>query len=445
MDLYRRLRDYRLYQAQIDKLHAKHAHTQGFFELKQEGVPFSAMSFHRAKLARLLAAAVARGRYKLLPARTLLVTVNNKQRLLYEFRLTDRIVHGAISSILTDGMRPHLSPHLYSYIKGTNWSHAVSALSRYVRAHRKSHPDLKTRGLYILRRDIHKYTDRIPLVERSRLWPLLRKVLSGDDPRKSVPADYWSLVQKVVRTEVCFEDGGLATNIRGVPTGSPIATVAFNLYLTPMDHELSAVPGAFYGRYCDDFLFAHTDPEVVRWASTRIDEILSDLELRTNKTKDRDLYFNGAGKGSSEWRETQGAVAIPFLGCRIAFDATVSLGPKKVRQLLKDLTSRARRTLGVLNTRDPEAVGPKICAAINAALNPNAPFHQKSVPFLRFVVTDRSQLRQLDYYIARIVLRVTTRDATVKAFRRIPYRRIRRDWNLMSLYHARNRKRKVGK
>ena len=61
-------------------------------------------------------------------------------------------------------------------------------------------------------------------------------------------------------------EGQLFTQYRGVPTGQPISCVLFNLYLSGLDAQLDRIPGAFYARYCDDIVFAHPDPDVVRAA-----------------------------------------------------------------------------------------------------------------------------------------------------------------------------------
>jgi len=65
---------------------------------------------------------------------------------------------------------------------------------------------------------------------------------------------------------------------------------------------------------------------------------------------------------------------------------------------------------------------------------------QRSALALRRVVTDRSQLEQLDYWIARAVVRALTRRRDAAAFREIPYRKLRHDWELVSLVAERNRR-----
>jgi hypothetical protein len=335
-------------------------------------------------------------------------------------------------------MRPSLPPHLYSYITGRNWRQAVFGFADYVRNHRNGRPDPRTRGLYVLRRDIRQYSDSIPVGADSPLWGLLHQVLASGKSQDTATQPHWKLVQGIVRPTLCADQGGVVTNDRGVPTGSPISTVLFNLYLLPMDRELGSVAGGFYARYCDDFLFAHPDPAVVKQVDRRIDEILAAAQLQTSKEKNMTLYFNGAGKASAAWAQARGAVAVPFLGCSISFEGTVALPRKKVRGLLRDLAARTRRTRRALAQLTPAQAGPVLCATVNKALDAGFALRHKAAPLLRRVVTDRRQLRQLDYHIAQMVAGVVSGTTGVKAFQRIPYRTLRQDWNLVSLVHSRN-------
>lgn len=433
----RLLSEPRWYLAEIDRLHVKHSLWRSLYEARQDGVPFAAISFDRKRLARVLADTVSRGAYVFEPGKVRQITVRGKERVVYAFRNTDRIVHGAVSAMLTEFCRPLFVPGLYSYLKGKNWCHAVTDLARYTRLHRRERRDPKDRGLFVIRRDVRKYTDTIPVGDASPLWPILDELLRLKHSRRDLTR-FRDLVKQIIRPEF-RTGGGLAMRYRGVPTGSPISTLLFNGYLTPLDRALHSVPGAFYARYSDDFIFAHPDPSTVQAAERTIDDILGGLQLTTNDAKDYRLYFNGASRDSAAWPEARGVNKISFLGCDVAFDATVSLGKGKVRDILRDIDARARRTYRLLDKPTATTAGPLVCAAINSALNPDEPSRHKAAIFLRRVITDRDQLKRLDYQIARVILRVLTGSPSAKAFRSISYRTLRKKWRLVSLYHARNR------
>ncbi len=438
MHLHALLSDQQKYRDQIDRLHLKYSLGNRLYELEQDGVSLASICLRREKVARLLAKTVARGKYVLRPMQARMINVGAKQRLVYIPCLTDRIVHGVVATIIDEYMQSDLSPSLYSYRRGTHRWKALGEIARYTRAHRRSHPEPKTRGLYVLRRDIHAYSDSIPVHDQSQLWPMLQDLVSLDIPRKRLHRKYWELIKAVVRPDIFSPDGRLYSNILGAPTGSPISTALFNLYLAPMDHELHHIPGAFYARYCDDFLFCHPDATVARQASERIDNILAQYGLRTNKNKNEDLYFNGAGRPSPQWQDARGTTHLSFLGCTLSFEGTVALKNEKVQELRQDITQRAQRTLRALDDPRLEVAGPIVCRVINQALNPTAWGHHKAAPALRNAVTCRRQLKQIDYEVARAVARALTGQLGPRAFRAVSYRTIRNQWKLVSLFHTRN-------
>jgi hypothetical protein len=433
------LSDKRRYEAEIDALHQRHLFTRRLYELRQDDVSLASVVLDKARVAKLLARAVARGSYELETGKLRRISVNGKERVVYSFRLTDLIIHRVVARLIDEAVEPLLSPNLYSYRKGVSWWEPISGFSSYLRAHRKNRPDPRSRGVYVLRRDIFSYTDSIPVHEHSQVWSTLRRALAGD-PDGDLPETWWRLVRDVVRPRLCEDEGCDFNHLAGVPTGQPISCILFNLYLADFDRQFDQIPGGFYARYSDDFLFAHPDPEVVRQVSRQMDETLADLQIHANQDKGEDLYVNAAGRASDAWTASSGTTRVEFLGCYVSADGTVSLNKKKQRQFLRDVDRRARRTARALPDAPEDRVGRAICAAINQATHPrNNVFPQRSGALLRRAVTDRSQLKQLDYLVARTVAGVVGRDRSVRAFRRVPYRRIRADWGLQSLLHARNK------
>jgi hypothetical protein len=433
MTLHTCLSDPRRYGAQIDRLHRRYLFTRHLYELQQDDVSLAAVVQRRSQIARVLARTVARGDYEFEPGRMRKIRVHGKERIVFAFRLTDLIVHGVVADIVQEAMTPHLSSQLYSYRKGVSWWTGIADFAAYAREHRRARPDPHSRGLYILRRDVDSYTDTIRVDRASALWTMLRDVLGEASDQD------WSVVTQVVRPVARRLGGSLACPLRGVPTGQPIASAMFNLYLNGLDHELAAVPGGFYARYSDDILFAHPDPDVARHADAVIDATLARLTLAVSEHKRRTIYLTGAGRASDAWPEAAGAPTVPFLGTSISATGTVALHPVKLRRLLRDVEDRARRAVTALGSSDPERAGRVVCATLNRALSPRpSPYQTPSTLLLRRVVTDRPQLREVDYLLARIVLRVVDGDGNVRAFRRIPYRKIRADWGLVSLLHARN-------
>jgi hypothetical protein len=428
------------FEEQLDRLHEKYVAGGLAYAIEQDGVSLAAMAQDAGRFSRALVKDIRAGRYALEPAQLRMITVGEKERLIYKFRLTDLLVHGVVSAALHDWFLPRFSPRLYSYIKGRDWWDALRDFSAFVRAHFRSKADKRSLGLYVLRRDIAKYTDSIPVGDSSPLWPLLLRETGFPAKPEGVDRIAWDLCRGVIRTEAFTLDGaGHFTNLVGVPTGSPISTTLFNVYIVELDRKLDALEPGFYARYGDDLLFADIDPEKARRADEIIRTTLKEHRLRSNVDKSRNLFFNGAGRPSSAWPAAKGSPSVEFLGCRISADATVALGPKNHRLLIADLEDRLRRLTANLPRNAPPAErGPLVCRILNEALDPESALAQKSAAALRYSVTDREYLKELDREILKMALKWISGSRSVKAFREFSPARLRRQWKLISLYHARN-------
>lgn len=437
LDLAAALRDRRRYRRSIERLFDQAFLTGRGGDLRQDGVSLSAVFDRRRGFSRLLARTVGSGDYEFAPGRIREIRVDGKSRDVFSFRMTDLFLHGVVADIIDEASTPFLSPALYSYRRGISWWHAAGRFAAYVRRHRTSLGDPRERGLYILRRDVDAYTDSIPVGARSPLWPMLRECLGADE--KAVRPQDWRTLESVIRPVVRSKQGRLISLTRGVPTGQPISCVLFNLYLHGLDRRLAGISGGFYARYSDDILFAHPDREEARRASETIENVLASLGLKLKPQKSRDDFLNGAGRPSVLWPEARGTPKVPFLGLEIWADGTASLDREKARELVRDLSRRVRRTALALKEADLETRGRAACAVLNRALDAETRlFGQPAASLLRRVVTRRPQLRELDYLLARVVVRAVTGERGVKGFRRVSYRTVRRGWGLRSLFHGRN-------
>lgn len=423
------------YRRQLQKLQIKNEAGGRLYRLRQDEVSLGAMLMDLNRFSRILAQTVAEGSYRLEPAKSRFITVNHKQRELFSFRPTDLVVHGVVAELILERMRDQFSPCLFSYLKGRNWWHGISGFAEYVRKHRQGRPDPRQRGLYVMRRDIKKYTDTIPVGEKSPLWQQLRDILEvtdSDTPR-------WGLIQEVVRPEVIPEDGrGTFSKCLGVPTGSPISTTLFNTYLHRVDGLLDGVEGAFYARYADDLIFAHPQADVVRAAARTLDTQLATLRLSANQEKGQDLFFNGAGRPPpvKSWR---GARTVRFLGCHVGFDGTVSLTPGKLRDLLQDLEDRTS-SIGMPESGEHlDERASLACEIINQALDPASGRPHKTAALLSHAVTDREQLWNIDYRVALLAAQIISGQTGPRAFRQVGYHDLRAKWGLVSLFHRRNK------
>lgn len=427
-----RLTDRRRYERQIERLHQRYLLTSRLYELRQDHVSLASVVMNRAKVARLLAREVERDNYSLEVGELRTIRARHKLREVFNCRLTDLIVHGVVANVVADAIDLDLSPRVFSYRKGVAWLSPITELAAYIRAARRAEPDLRKRGVYVLKRDVDSYTDTIPLDRDSPLWPMLEQKFGSPLP---------ALVESAIRVEIRLPEGGVVCRVKGLPMGQPIASVIANLYLGELDRELERIPGGFYARYGDDFLFAHREEAVAREADALIDRTLARLSMSVNEDKRRTIYLTRAGRHSSEWPAARGASWVPFLGTRVGADGTVALDRVKARGLLREIDRRVSATVRTVEG-EREHVGRAACTVVNNALDPSLSLAQhRSAVLLRRVVTDRQQLKQLDYCIARIIAQALTRRRGPAAFREVPYRTMRRTWGLVSLVAARNAQR----
>jgi hypothetical protein len=430
LDLHEALADRRRYERQIERLHQRYLLSSRLYELRQDEVSLASMISNGGKFARLLAREVEAGRYALEPGELRTIRARHKLREVFTCRLTDVIVHGVVADVVQEALAPQMSSRVFSYRKGVASLEPISEFAAYLRAGRRAEMDPRRRGVYVLRRDVASYTDSIPIGEGSPLWSMLDAGLGRPLPL---------LVEQVIRVEMRLPGGGLACRTKGLPMGQPITSVVANLYLRELDRALQGIPGGFYARFGDDFLFAHPAAGVAREADALIDAELDRLSLTVNDQKRSTAYLTSPGRPSSEWPAARGASGVPFLGARVSAEGTIGLDGRKIRALLRDIDRRTAATVRTLRGADREDIGRAACAAVNGALDPhNALTQHRSAFLLRRAVTDRRQLEQLDYWIARTIARALTGRRADRAFRALPYRKLRREWGLVSLVAARN-------
>lgn len=425
------------YRQAIERMHRKMSSqsTNRLYDVQPEGYTFAQAFFEKHRLSRILARSVASAEHTFSPVRLNDIILGGRRRTVYSFTHIDHIVHAAVYAMLADDMQSMVSPHVYSYVKGRDKQQAITAMAKFVRAHRKKHPDPKTRGLYVLRCDIKAYGQSIPVGPSSLLWGQIRDAFVAAYRRPPTPAET-VLLSALIRPVLMHPDGGRYQPLFGIPDGSSLSAWLLNLYASPLDEALSEIKGGLYARYGDDMVFAHEDPVAFAEAERRVGKVLPWLGLERSAAKSRRYYFNAAGRPAGDCK---GITHIEFLGLRLAFDGTVSLKTEKTRLLLRDLSVRAKATARAMSHLPVERRGPALCGLLSDALDPTSMRPHPYASMLSRLVNDRGYLRHLDYLLARMVVRAMTGDTSAKGFRKLSYRTLRQSWQLRSLEYARNR------
>ncbi len=424
-----------LYYQEIESLQAKRSAASSPHEQDAES-SFTTISLKRGTFAKLLRKSLRDGSYSPGLANLADVRVRKKKRTIYQFPIVDRIVHGVLARVLLQEMGPKLSPHLYSYRKDRNWSTAVKNFTNYVRVHRREIITPQERGLYVLRTDVRRYTETIPVDNDSLLWEQLS--LLTERAGEFQPKIH-KLLRQAIRPEILSEDGSRYVPIMGIPFGSPISTIVFNLYLQDLDHIFHRLnQDAFYARYGDDILYAHQSLGVVEEFERRLSEELSKRRLELSKKKHSLCYFNGAGRRESSDSIVRGAHSITFLGMRINFDGTVALKKGTAKHALDELRMRMKNHNQIHKDLPQRERARKLCVLANDIFDTHIPHSTYSADLLQRCISDRRFLRDFDFEVAKIAAETLSGRRGKRAFDVISYDALRNEFGLESLCAARN-------
>jgi hypothetical protein len=370
------------------------------------------------ELSRLLAKVVSHGEYELSPLVPRRGRFEGKNRVIYRPNLLDAVVLTVLARYLSAASEAELAPTLHSYRAGHSTWLALEQLADFLGVYRAA-VTVRERGLFVMRRDVAKYGDSIPTDDGSPLVLAVDRVLARDvDERRR--ATIGALVHAALVHPVRWDDGSVAPLLRGIPTGSPIQPPLLNLYLSPVDVELSSVPGGFYSRFGDDVLFLHPDPEEVLRVSRRFDSALAERGLVSNATKRQDLYFNGAGRPPttvSGFRPTQ---SLEYLGAQVSFSGRLGLKCEHFQRLLRALRERLLNQARLCIGLGREERLRFLCIATRRALDPKDALALPNADRLHSALNDRSQMRDFDYRVASCIAEVIDGRRGVRAFRTVP-------------------------
>lgn len=177
----------------------------------------------------------------------------------------DRLVHQAISQVLSKRYELIFSESSYGFRPGRSAHQALQKAGSYVA---QGHQ-------YVVDLDLEKFFDR---VNHDRLmWILGTRI--GD---KRV----LRLIGKILRSGI-MQGGLLSQRIQGTPQGSPLSPLLSNIILDELDKELE-VRGHCFVRYADDMIILVRSEEAARRAERSITDFIENrLKLKVNREKSR--------------------------------------------------------------------------------------------------------------------------------------------------------------
>lgn len=384
--------------------------------------------FHKEAFARQIVTSIHNQRFEYRPLKKHTVCTATKSRCIYPHFITDHLVQRLIYRYLMQQINPLLSPHLFSYRPGHSDKQARQLLASYIQQHTHE----KKVDLYVAQTDLSNYTDTIPLQSHQPLWEMLTPYKEDDYT--------WKLVTTAIRANY-LENDLLLCRLVGVPMGSPLTPLVANLYLNQLDHHFDNEQGLLYLRFGDDILVASTNSEHTIAAMTHIKNQCESLGLIINPQKTHYTYLTRAGRQADDSRFT-GQSKINYLGHSIYANAEIFLKTQKEKQLIADIRKKIHISGALLSHLSIEERGIALCQMLNHTFLNQATVDTNEYQEKLTAINHRSLLQRLDYLIALEVAKYLTHIKSVKAFRKVPYQKIRSQFGLISLCQFKNKEAK---
>ena len=376
---------------------------------------------HGLKNLHAVHRALASERFRFRPGLAARRNFNGKRRTLFIFPWEERLVSLLLYRLLNRALDPAFSRSSYAY----RWcGFGVDRCQReIIRAIRTL-----DKPIFVMTRDISNFFDSID-----------HDILLGKLAQIVEPSDYlFRLLADCVRFRY-VDEGEEATALRGVPFGTAIACLFANVYLMELDRRLEMLPGLRFFRYADDLLVLSSSAEAVGEAGCIFQREMAALKLASKSSRHRDFALVGAERSGPCRSEPAIPACSRFrhLGLEFRADGSVGLSRDKFRKicnLFRYAFRRHRRRFR--RTRDPEKRA-RLAVQIARRTAERGVRNVAIIDYYLKHVTDESQLRRLDRWLAEEVLSLAFGGGHKKGyFRRLPFGKLR-EMGLPSLVHRR--------
>jgi hypothetical protein len=360
--------------------------------------------------------ALTRESFSLRPGAALRRNFRGKRRTLYIYPWEERLVDLLLYRLLSGRLHDWFSPNCYAYrLRGFGLDRCQRRITKLLAT--------TENPLFAVKRDIANY---FPSVNHELLLTQLAELVE--------PEDYlFRLLEERVRFP--YEEAGRTLRAeQGIAFGTPVACFFANVYLTRLDRRLDALPGLRYFRYADDLLLLSSNRETIEAATAYFQEALCELRLRSKASHEENLLLSRCGASAANF---SAASRIRHLGLEFCADGAVRLSRDKCRKISNVFRYAFRRKRAKLaRIHDPRKRAEFAIATARHALEQSV----RNVAIVDYYlkhVSDESQLRLLDRWLAEEVLSIAFKGGHRKSyFRQLPFRSLRA-MGLPSLVHRR--------
>ncbi|KTD11877.1 Reverse transcriptase (RNA-dependent DNA polymerase) [Legionella gratiana] len=419
----------------ISKLYNKLLKNNRIFEQDQAGISISDIYSDKKNVAKILIKALLNGTYQPMQYDERKVYINSKTRLIANYSFIDRLLLSILYDLFRERTQHLISSSVYSYISGRSAKQAIQAFCSYLKQAQTTNKQI---NVYVLRADITNYGGSIPADTQAIFWNYFYDILEKEVNDLKQRHYLRIVIEEALRPILRTEDNLPYQKILGIPVGSPLATLIYNLYLSELDEALTNIPNAFYARYSDDFIYAHTDIDQFKEGEARITAILEKLRLKCNQSKNQRFYLTHAGKPSIDSEQFMSSNRVELCGLIIFSDGTKTLKRSVMQKMLRRIKQRLINASPMLSHLNLEQKGQALCLIANNLLNEKSSFREPTIKRILKEVTNRGCLKQIDYLIALIIVELLTGIKGVRAFRQVSYATLRNEWHLISLCKEKN-------
>lgn len=349
-------------------------------------------------------------KYEIPLAKETLVHIGDKDRLLYQFDWHEKILQGAIATLLTERLEQVYPEVLNSYRKGRSTYQTLIKIKKFVKT--------KPYKNYVYRNDVESYGDSIN-------HSILLKIL-----KKHIKEPYLlDILKKIIKFKyIDLETGKIKTKKIGLPTGSPINNIMTNLYLMDLDKRIERVllEKAHYYRYGDDVIIISKTLKKYNEIKKMIENAVSNQKLNLNKEKIIETVFDIKSKNTKK---------IKYLGFKIDKWGNFSLTENKRNKIKKQITDVLRRATRLSYKElknDEEKVQFLINTFNNFVFETN--FLVDLAPYLK-LIENKETWKFWDIWIAKTILHLVFSKKSKKAlFQKYSFKKLREN-NLLSILY----------
>lgn len=410
--MFKVLLDKTLYNKEIDKIFAKTIGNKKLldnYSVNKE-VTLRWFLYNKNFVIKNIIKTLKQKNYKTPEAVEKKVLIKNKYRLLYAFDWHEKLLQSVLASMLTKHFENYYTDSLASYRKGRGTFETLKTIVDFLIIN-------KDNNFYLIKTDISAYGDSI---DHEILFNTLNKYITD--------TELLELLKKIINFKYYESETKTLLNKEiGLPTGSPLNNAMTNIFLNDLDTKIVELTKlGKYFRYGDDIFFISTDEDEFKIVKNLILENTNLLKLKINKDKFAEHIVE---------KNSTGDFVLKYLGFNVDFiNNVISLTKEKDLELKTLLTELVKRILVVIRKakyKEKEMLLVLIKNFKNYLSKSD--FFSQLISFFG-IVNDDKYWKNLDLFIAEIIVSSTYRLPKRKVFRKVSYKTLRQH-GLPSLLH----------